>query len=81
MNLVFIDSSAAEVIVWHLDIENSKVLDRLRIKGSPKLAVERIKASITKYDPDKIVLDKTGIGIGYYLSILKWFKKLKNSEE
>jgi hypothetical protein len=81
MNVMFIDSSGADVIVWRLDLETEKVLECIRLKASAKLVVDRVKALIEKHKPDNLVIDKTGFGFGYHTSITRFYKKIKDGEK
>jgi hypothetical protein len=81
MKVMFIDSGRADVVVWELDLETEKVTERIQLKGSAKLVVDRVKTLIETHKPDNLVVDKTGFGFGYHTSITRHYKKIKDGEK
>lgn len=74
IRILFVDSRINhETILTLIDAKQSKVLRRMVLKGAAVLQVENIKRAVEDMAPNRLVIDRTGLGISYYENLMDWF--------
>jgi hypothetical protein len=82
MKLMFIDAqSKSNVDIVLIDVGKEEILIRKKLFGVPQLCLDGIKTAIDKNDPDKLVLDKKGLGTSYSTAVTRYFNKKADAKE
>jgi len=76
MKVIFVLTGKMFVNIYVFDYESEKPEEMTTLRGDPRLMLENIKEVISKHKPEKLFLDRKGLGTSYTTALIRWHKKM-----